>query len=108
MYIPSAAAIAVLSCCLLAGFRTNDSKGGQEPRISVGAARSGVGPTCEHYGAEALRSHGDGGDDEPVKTVRVLADALKAHGNGDDEAVRRALAFVSRCQNLQTEHNAPR
>jgi squalene-hopene/tetraprenyl-beta-curcumene cyclase len=33
-------------------------------------------------------------------------DALKAVGNGpDDPAVKKALIFVSRCQNLETEHN---
>ena len=33
-------------------------------------------------------------------------DALKAVGNDENsEAVKRALIFVSRCQNLETEHN---
>jgi squalene-hopene/tetraprenyl-beta-curcumene cyclase len=33
-------------------------------------------------------------------------DALKAVGNGaDDPAVKKALIFVSRCQNLESEHN---
>ncbi|MEE9602613.1 MAG: prenyltransferase/squalene oxidase repeat-containing protein, partial [Thermoguttaceae bacterium] len=35
-----------------------------------------------------------------------LVDALIAAGNGpDDEAVKKALVFISRCQNLETEHN---
>jgi squalene-hopene/tetraprenyl-beta-curcumene cyclase len=39
----------------------------------------------------------------------MLIDALVAAGNGpDDEAIRRALLFVSRCQNLETEHNDTR
>ena len=36
----------------------------------------------------------------------MVQDALKAAGNGpDDENVKRALIFVSRCQNLETENN---
>ena len=39
------------------------------------------------------------------KQMEVL-EALKAAGNGpDDPAVKKALIFVSRCQNLETEHN---
>ena len=35
-----------------------------------------------------------------------MLDALQAAGNGpDDEAVQRALVFVSRCQNLESEFN---
>jgi squalene-hopene/tetraprenyl-beta-curcumene cyclase len=41
-----------------------------------------------------------------MSNTSYLIDALKAAGNGaDDQAVRRALIFVSRCQNLETEHN---
>ena len=35
-----------------------------------------------------------------------MIDALKASGAGsDDPAIQKALAFVSRCQNLESEHN---
>lgn len=41
-----------------------------------------------------------------LSNTAFLLDALKATGNGaDSEAVQRALIFVSRCQNLETEHN---
>ncbi|HUY32389.1 MAG TPA: prenyltransferase/squalene oxidase repeat-containing protein [Pirellulales bacterium] len=41
-----------------------------------------------------------------LSNTNFLLDALKAAGNGpDDEAVKKALIFVSRCQNLETEHN---
>ncbi|MCH2113386.1 MAG: terpene cyclase/mutase family protein [Pirellulales bacterium] len=41
-----------------------------------------------------------------LSNVSHLVDALKAVGNGpDDLAMQRALAFVSRCQNLETQHN---
>jgi squalene-hopene/tetraprenyl-beta-curcumene cyclase len=41
-----------------------------------------------------------------LSNTAFLMDALIAAGNGpDDEAVKRALIFVSRCQNLESEHN---
>ena len=44
-----------------------------------------------------------------LSNTGVLIDALIAAGNdSDDEAVYRALIFVSRCPNLETEHNDTR
>ncbi len=41
-----------------------------------------------------------------LSNTAFLIDALKACGAGsDDEAIQKALVFVSRCQNLETEHN---
>jgi squalene-hopene/tetraprenyl-beta-curcumene cyclase len=41
-----------------------------------------------------------------LSNTSFLVDALKAAGNGpDDEAMKRALVFVSRCQNLESEQN---
>lgn len=41
-----------------------------------------------------------------LSNTAFLLDALKAAGNGpDDEAVKKALVFVSRCQNLESEYN---
>ncbi len=41
-----------------------------------------------------------------LSNTGVFIDALRASGNGpDDEAIRKALIFVSRCQNLETENN---
>jgi squalene-hopene/tetraprenyl-beta-curcumene cyclase len=41
-----------------------------------------------------------------LSNTAFLVDALKAAGNGpEDEAMQRALVFVSRCQNLESEHN---
>lgn len=41
-----------------------------------------------------------------LSNTSFLIEALKATGNGaDSEAMQRALVFVSRCQNLETEHN---
>ena len=41
-----------------------------------------------------------------LSNTNFLVDALRAAGNGpDDEAMKRALVFVSRCQNLESENN---
>lgn len=41
-----------------------------------------------------------------LSNTTFFVDALKALGNGpEDPAMQRALLFVSRCQNLETEHN---
>jgi len=41
-----------------------------------------------------------------LSNTNFLIEALRAAGNGpDDEEVKKALIFVSRCQNLETEHN---
>ena len=89
-YTPLAAAIAVLGCCLLAGLPSRDSKSGQESHISSGTVNSDAGSRSEQ------------------SNTAFLVNALRSCGNGgDDEAVQRALAFVSRCQNQQIGHNAP-
>jgi hypothetical protein len=50
---------------------------------------------------------GYGGDGRPdLSNTSFLLDALvSGDGNANDEAVQRALAFVSRCQNLKGEWN---
>ncbi len=50
---------------------------------------------------------GYGGSSRPdLSNTAYLIDALKARGaDGSDEAIQQALSFVSRCQNLETEHN---
>jgi squalene-hopene/tetraprenyl-beta-curcumene cyclase len=41
-----------------------------------------------------------------LSNTNFFLDALNAAGDGpDDEAVKKALIFVSRCQNLESEHN---
>ena len=41
-----------------------------------------------------------------LSNTTFLVDALKAAGaKADDQALKKALVFVSRCQNLETEHN---
>jgi len=58
----------------------------------------------------ASTSYGGGGYGKhkrpDMSNTSFLVDALIAAGNGpEDEAVKKALIFVSRCQNLETEHN---
>lgn len=50
---------------------------------------------------------GYGGDSRPdLSNTNFLLDALAAAGaDENDEAVKHALVFVSRCQNLESEHN---
>jgi squalene-hopene/tetraprenyl-beta-curcumene cyclase len=50
---------------------------------------------------------GYGGQGRPdLSNTAYLIDALKSTGNGaDSEAIQNALVFVSRCQNLYSEHN---
>jgi squalene-hopene/tetraprenyl-beta-curcumene cyclase len=49
--------------------------------------------------------YGEGGRPD-LSNTGFLIDALKASGNAsDDQAIQKALIFVSRCQNLETEHN---
>ncbi len=41
-----------------------------------------------------------------MSNTSFLVEALRANGAGpDDEALQKALIFISRCQNLETEHN---
>lgn len=55
-----------------------------------------------HYGGAGYGR----GKRPDLSNTQFLLDALKATGNGpEDEAVKKALIFVSRCQNLESEHN---
>lgn len=58
-------------------------------------------------GSPAYGGAGYGNHRRPdLSNTAFLIDALHAGGaNEDDEALQRALLFVSRCQNLETEHN---
>ena len=55
-----------------------------------------------YYGGAGYGRH----ERPDLSNTQFLIEALKAAGNGpDDEAMQKALVFVSRCQNLETEHN---
>ncbi|MDR2116733.1 MAG: terpene cyclase/mutase family protein [Planctomycetaceae bacterium] len=61
-----------------------------------------VKPEDANYGGV-----GYGGTTRPdLSNTQFFLDALKATGKGaDDPAIQKALIFVSRCQNLESEHN---
>jgi len=74
------------------GFLKGLQIGDEEGRTPIDVAYGGVG-----YG-------GAGRPD--LSNTHYLTEALEAAGAGpDDPAVKNALLFVSRCQNLETEHN---
>jgi len=59
-------------------------------------------PTSPGYGGAGYGKH----KRPDLSNTSFLVDALRAAGNGpDDEAMKKALIFVSRCQNLESEHN---
>jgi len=59
-------------------------------------------PTDYSYGGAGYGKH----KRPDLSNTSFFIDALKACGRGpDDEALQRALIFVSRCQNLETQHN---
>lgn len=62
----------------------------------------GVPPSSNRYGGAGYGSHRR----PDLSNTSFLVDTLKAVGRGpDDEALRKALTFVSRCQNRYSEHN---
>ena len=62
----------------------------------------GHDPTSTSYGGAGYGSH----ERPDLSNTQFLLEALTALGNGpEDEAIQKALIFVSRCQNLETEHN---
>ena len=66
----------------------------------------GAGPdpdkSVPSYGGAGYGKH----NRPDLSNTSFLVDALRAAGNGpDDEAMKRALVFVSRCQNLESEDN---
>jgi squalene-hopene/tetraprenyl-beta-curcumene cyclase len=65
-------------------------------------ADEGHDPSSPAYGGAGYGKH----KRPDLSNTSFFLDALKSAGNGpEDEAVKRALIFVSRCQNLETEHN---
>lgn len=62
----------------------------------------GHGPESMNYGGAGYGSHGR----PDLSNTGFLIEALKSVGAGeDDPSLQAALAFVSRTQNLETEHN---
>ena len=98
--------------CLVILCFTQANRNGKYDGVLAGAERfvkdlqwdegEGKNPTDYGYGGAGYGKHGR----PDLSNSSFLVDALKALGNGpDDESMKRVLTFVSRCQNLETEHN---
>jgi squalene-hopene/tetraprenyl-beta-curcumene cyclase len=62
----------------------------------------GKGPNDEFFGGAGY----DSKSRPDLSNTQFFLDALKDAGiRSDDDAVRKAVVFVSRCQNLKSEHN---
>lgn len=62
----------------------------------------GKDSTNTYYGGAGYGRH----ERPDLSNTQFLVDALKAVGNGpDDPAMKKALVFVSRCQNLESQYN---
>jgi squalene-hopene/tetraprenyl-beta-curcumene cyclase len=67
------------------------------------AEGQGQDKSSPNYGGEGYGKH----KRPDLSNTNFLIDALRAAGAGpDDEAMKKALVFVSRCQNYESEHNA--
>lgn len=65
-------------------------------------AGEGIESSDTSYGGAGYGSH----KRPDLSNTQFLIEALRSLGSGeDDPAIQRALIFVSRCQNLETEHN---
>ena len=66
------------------------------------AEAQGQDKSSPNYGGAGYGKH----KRPDLSNTHFLIDALRAAGAGPgDEAMKRALVFVSRCQNLESEHN---
>ncbi len=64
--------------------------------------KDGLDESADAYGGGGYGSH----NRPDMSNTTFLIDALKSTGNGpDSQAMQRALIFVSRCQNLESEFN---
>lgn len=99
--------------CLAVMCFNEANKDGQYDELLAGAekflkqlqwdADEGIDESNFSYGGAGYGSH----QRPDLSNTSFLIDALKELGNGpEDEAMQKALIFVSRCQNLETEHNA--
>ena len=60
------------------------------------------GPGSDFYGGQGYGNH----QRPDLSNLQFFLDALKASGEpADSDAVKKALIFASRCQNLPSEHN---
>ena len=91
---------------------TGANKDGRYTKLLAGADRFLKGIQWDEGEGQEKSSYSYGGAGygkhkrPDLSNTSFLIDALKATGHGaDDEAIKKALIFVSRCQNLETEQN---
>ncbi len=101
--------------CLAMMCFTEANRDGRYDKIVKGADRFVKGlqwDEGEKHGKDSYNYGGAGyGKHErpDLSNTSFLIDALRAAGNGpEDEAMRKALVFVSRCQNLESPNNTTR
>ncbi len=71
-------------------------------QLQWGGAGDETSPDDPAFGGAGYGKHGR----PDLSNTQYLLDALKAAGSSENfESVQRALKFVSRCQNLKSEHN---
>jgi len=99
------------SCIALICFREANRDGRYDKLIKGADAFIRTGQWDEGRGKDKSDVYyggvGYGGKSRPdLSNTAFLVDALKSCGAGpDDKAIQKALVFVSRCQNLESEHN---
>jgi squalene-hopene/tetraprenyl-beta-curcumene cyclase len=98
--------------CLAILCFTEANKDGRYTKVikKADAFVKGLQWTAEEGHDESSNSHGGAGYGKhkrpDLSNTGFLVEALKAAGNdADSDAVKRALRFISRCQNLESEHN---
>jgi len=98
--------------CLAVLCFSEANKDGRYDKLIAGADRfiKGIQWGDDEHQDETDTSFGGAGYGKhkrpDLSNTSFLVDALRAAGNGpEDEAVKKALIFISRCQNLETEHN---
>ena len=99
------------SCIALICFKEANRDGRYDKLIKPAEAFVRTGQWDEGRGKEKSDLNyggvGYGGKSRPdLSNTAFFIDALKSCGAGpDDKALQKALVFVSRCQNLESEHN---
>ena len=98
------------SICVLAFHEAN--RDGRYDKVLAGADKflrglqwdedEGLTKSDDSYGGAGYGSH----ERPDLSNTQFFIEALKANGaEADDEALQKALLFVSRCQNLESEYN---
>jgi len=114
IYTPGSRISTYETCIALVCFKEANRHGRYDEILRAGEAfiRGGQWDESEDKDRSDLYygGAGYGGKARPdLSNTAFLIDALKSCGAGpDDEAIQKALVFVSRCQNLESEHNTTR